>query len=300
MDLRCRPSAARTRAGRTGSRPDRGPPSASSSGSYRGRPPGRGPARMTITSSIAYSTTPVLRPTRFRSSPMTVLLRVHPSVHVPPEEQEPVERRCSAGEWSNARAEQHFHCDGLCRVTVRWPSARRSRPSNDRPFCFGRRRMPGPSSVASMSTKRFLEILVGLSPGRCSRSLAIGVATATAQGLGGAGTVQGIVKDPTGGVMQAVEVKICNPVSGFSRTTTTDAAGQVSCSATCRRTRITSRSSAQGFQPLERTSTCGAACRSRSICRWRWPARRRPSRSSATPRICSSAIRRRTPTSIRA
>src|SRR5947199_2225977 len=49
---------------------------------------------------------------------------------------------------------------------------------------------------------------------------------ATAQGLGGAGTVQGVVKDPTGGVMQAVVVRISNAVSGFSRTTTTDAAGK--------------------------------------------------------------------------
>src|SRR5258706_1378370 len=47
-----------------------------------------------------------------------------------------------------------------------------------------------------------------------------------AQELGGAGTVQGTVKDPTGGVMQAVEVRISHPVSGFSRTTTTDAAGK--------------------------------------------------------------------------
>jgi hypothetical protein len=51
-------------------------------------------------------------------------------------------------------------------------------------------------------------------------------AAALAQGLGGAGTVQGTVKDPTGGVMQAVEVKIANPVSGFNRTTTTDASGR--------------------------------------------------------------------------
>ena len=58
---------------------------------------------------------------------------------------------------------------------------------------------------------------------------AIGVLlTATgphAQELGGAGTIQGTVKDPTGGVMQAVDVKIANLVSGYSRTTTTDAAG---------------------------------------------------------------------------
>src|SRR5436309_1545981 len=49
---------------------------------------------------------------------------------------------------------------------------------------------------------------------------------AIGQGLGGAGTVQGAVKDPTGGVMQAVEVKISNPVSGFTRTAATDAAGR--------------------------------------------------------------------------
>ena len=64
----------------------------------------------------------------------------------------------------------------------------------------------------------------------------LGIATATlclglfassarSQGLGGAGTVQGTLKDPTGGVMQAVQVRISNPVTGFSRTVTTDAAG---------------------------------------------------------------------------
>ena len=53
------------------------------------------------------------------------------------------------------------------------------------------------------------------------------VAVATnAQGLGGAGTIQGVVKDPTGGVMQAVEVRIMNRVSGYSRTASTDAAGK--------------------------------------------------------------------------
>ncbi|HWK09628.1 MAG TPA: TonB-dependent receptor [Vicinamibacterales bacterium] len=49
---------------------------------------------------------------------------------------------------------------------------------------------------------------------------------ARAQGLGGAGTVQGTVKDPTGGVMQAVQVRISNPVTGFTRTATTDAEGK--------------------------------------------------------------------------
>ena len=54
----------------------------------------------------------------------------------------------------------------------------------------------------------------------------IGVIGASGQELGGAGTVQGIVKDPTGGIMVAVTVDISNPVSGFKRSTTTDAAGK--------------------------------------------------------------------------
>src|SRR5882672_7857686 len=48
----------------------------------------------------------------------------------------------------------------------------------------------------------------------------------SAQGLGGAGTVQGTVKDPSGGVMVAVTVTISNPVSGFKRDTTTDQMGK--------------------------------------------------------------------------
>src|ERR1700719_3097448 len=55
---------------------------------------------------------------------------------------------------------------------------------------------------------------------------ALGLTPARAQGLGGAGTVQGTVKDPTGGVMVAVAVDISNPVTGFKRSATTDAAGK--------------------------------------------------------------------------
>jgi hypothetical protein len=54
------------------------------------------------------------------------------------------------------------------------------------------------------------------------------VATATnapAQELGGAGTVQGTVKDPTGAVMVAATVTITNPVTGLRRETTTDQMG---------------------------------------------------------------------------
>jgi hypothetical protein len=79
-----------------------------------------------------------------------------------------------------------------------------------------------------------------------------GLATASfAQELGGAGTVQGTVKDPTGGVMQAVEVKISNPVSGFNRTVTTDAMGKYvfrNLSPNPYHIAV----AAQGFQTLER------------------------------------------------
>jgi hypothetical protein len=80
---------------------------------------------------------------------------------------------------------------------------------------------------------------------------AIGAAAAHGQGLGGAGTVQGIVKDPTGGVMQAVEVKISNPVTGYSRTTTTDAAGKYVFSNLSPNPYHISVA-AQGFQSVER------------------------------------------------
>jgi hypothetical protein len=80
---------------------------------------------------------------------------------------------------------------------------------------------------------------------------AIGIAGAHAQGLGGAGTVQGTVKDPTGGVMQAVEVRITNPVSGLSRTTATDAQGKYVFSNLPPNPYHLSVQ-AQGFQPLER------------------------------------------------
>src|ERR1700687_4453821 len=57
-------------------------------------------------------------------------------------------------------------------------------------------------------------------------ALAMGERSSFAQGLGGAGTVQGTVKDPTGGVMVAVTVDISNPVTGFKRSATTDQAGK--------------------------------------------------------------------------
>jgi hypothetical protein len=80
---------------------------------------------------------------------------------------------------------------------------------------------------------------------------AIGTSFANAQGLGGAGTVQGTVKDPTGGVMQAVEVKISNPLTGFTRTTTTDAGGKFTFSNLAPNAYHIAVD-AQGFKPFER------------------------------------------------
>ena len=51
-------------------------------------------------------------------------------------------------------------------------------------------------------------------------------APAHAQELGGAGTIQGLVKDPTGAVLRAAAVAITNPVSGLRRETTTDEMGR--------------------------------------------------------------------------
>jgi hypothetical protein len=101
-----------------------------------------------------------------------------------------------------------------------------------------------------MLTRRFLHALsIAL---RVAVALcAIGVSGARAQGLGGAGTVQGTVKDPTGGVMQAVDVKIANPVSGFARTATTDAAGKFVFSNLPPNAYHVSVE-AQGFKPFER------------------------------------------------
>ena len=57
--------------------------------------------------------------------------------------------------------------------------------------------------------------------------LALAIAVpAHAQELGGAGTIQGTVKDPTGGVLRAAAVTIVNPVSGLRRDTTTDEMGR--------------------------------------------------------------------------
>src|SRR6266403_1178002 len=98
-----------------------------------------------------------------------------------------------------------------------------------------------------MATRRVLVDVLGLA---LSVSLLV-PGIVGAQELGGAGTVQGTVKDPTGGVMQSVDVRIANPVSGLSRTTTTDAMGKyVFRNLPPNRYHIAV--AAQGFQTLER------------------------------------------------
>jgi hypothetical protein len=51
-------------------------------------------------------------------------------------------------------------------------------------------------------------------------------AVASAQSVGNSGSINGSVTDPTGAVVANAKVEIRNPVSGFDRSTTTDAAGK--------------------------------------------------------------------------
>ena len=87
------------------------------------------------------------------------------------------------------------------------------------------------------------------------------VPAASAQELGGAGTVQGTVKGPTGDVMPSVDVKITNPVSGFRRTTIDRRGGEVRLSQRAAES-LPLTVSAQGFQTLQRDVTVGPPCRS--------------------------------------
>ena len=57
-------------------------------------------------------------------------------------------------------------------------------------------------------------------------TLFLAVTFAGAQSAGSSGSVNGSVVDPTGAVVANATVEIRNPVSGFDRSTTTDAAGK--------------------------------------------------------------------------
>ena len=47
---------------------------------------------------------------------------------------------------------------------------------------------------------------------------------------GNSGTINGVVKDPSGAVVTGASVSVHNPVSGYDRTTATDSAGSFSFS----------------------------------------------------------------------
>ena len=84
----------------------------------------------------------------------------------------------------------------------------------------------------------------------CLILVIVACASAEAQGLGGASTIRGVVKDPTGGVMVSVTVEIANPLSGFKRSAVTDATGAFTFSnlpANPYRVSV----DAQGFKPFE-------------------------------------------------
>ena len=85
-----------------------------------------------------------------------------------------------------------------------------------------------------------------------------------AQELGGAGTIQGTVKDPTGAVMQAVRVDISNPVSGFRARPSPTQMADMSFG-TWRRTGITSASKHRAFNGSSGTSRCEPRCQSTLI-----------------------------------
>src|SRR6516162_10941639 len=60
-------------------------------------------------------------------------------------------------------------------------------------------------------------------------AMAVGLCgQATAQATGNAGSITGAVSDPTGAVVPGATVQIHNPVSEFTRSTTTDSSGKFS------------------------------------------------------------------------
>src|SRR6267143_1243785 len=97
-----------------------------------------------------------------------------------------------------------------------------SRLQSDRSFCSVRQ--PGLPLLRCRARGAFMNAKLTVA---ISIILALAITVpAHAQELGGAGTIQGTVKDPTGGVLRAATVTIVNPVSGLRRETTTDEMGR--------------------------------------------------------------------------
>ncbi len=88
-------------------------------------------------------------------------------------------------------------------------------------------------------------------------ALALAAVSACAQ-AGGAGTVSGTVTDPSGAVIPNATVRLSNGVSGFSRTTTTNATGEFSFTAVPFNP-YQIDVSAKGFAPLSQSTTIRSA-----------------------------------------
>jgi hypothetical protein len=102
-----------------------------------------------------------------------------------------------------------------------------------RSFVTERARLIQRSSLASFETQeeRSMMIIqrrfphVALRLALLLAAVAVFASFSSAQSLGSAGTVTGVVTDPNGAVVPGAAVKIENPSTRFSRTATTDAAG---------------------------------------------------------------------------
>ena len=177
--------------------------------------------------------------------------------------------------------------------------------SPPRPRCYGvgassERVVPRESEVLCRCVRVGCRRLAVVVPRHWSVVLVVAAGRLSAQGLGGAGTVQGTVKDPTGGVMQAVDGR--DQQSGHRLHADHDhrrdgpvRLQQPAAESLSRRGRGAGLSAARARRRrAERRADharpdAGAGRRDE-----------RRSRSSATRRTCSSAIRPRTPTSTRA
>ena len=115
----------------------------------------------------------------------------------------------------------------------------------------------------------------------CAVAVWLTATVAAAQGLGGAGIIQGTVTDPTGAVVPGATVELKNPISGFDESQVTDGQGRYVF-----RNLLPSAYHLtvvlMGFESVVRDVTIRAGVPVNEN-DWRWPARRRRWWSSARP-----------------
>ena len=109
----------------------------------------------------------------------------------------------------------------------------------------------------------------------CAVAVWLTATVAAAQGLGGAGIIQGTVTDPTGAVVPGATVELKNPISRFDEIQMTDGQGRYVfrnlLPSAYRLTVVL-----MGFESVVRDVTIRASIRSTRTSGWRWRARRRP------------------------